>query len=175
MNNPHGQTVWQRAGVTPGRLVLMGVLAVTLAYVLISQLPVRQPTTHATPSRAEKDSVQATAQTVTQPSTAAAKPWPAVNLAVVEAHDPFARPGWAGLPVAEAQPGSASDDMNNPTRARNVLDQLMAAGTNAIVIVDDERLALIGERQIRIGDRVEGLTVTDITEAGIILTNEGKD
>ena len=57
---------------------------------------------------------------------------------------------------------------------QRTIDKLLESGTAIVMIVDGQHLAIIGDRQIRVGDRFDGLKVKAITESGVVLSGEGE-
>lgn len=180
MNHTTSNDWWQRTGATPGKLILIGVLAVVLAYVILSQVmgPSQTPAVAAVPATTTP-SPQAAPPPASpsgqpRPAPPHQQPWPQPDLAKVVAFDPFAAPRWAqpvALAAADATTPAAATavDSGEPTLA-----QLRELGAAVIVEVDGEPLALVGEHRVRVGDRLAGFLVTKITESGIVLASEGQ-
>ncbi|MGI9456127.1 MAG: hypothetical protein ACR2NU_06160, partial [Aeoliella sp.] len=102
------------------------------------------------------------------------EPWPVADVNSVVAHDPFLPPYWAGVSLPPSElPSTPAKDVAKTSNA--ALEKLVASGTTVVVIVDGERLALVGDRQIRVGDRLDGFMVTAITESGVVLSGEGEE
>ena len=174
----------KRVGATPGKLALIGVLAVILAYVVISQLPngsssaaKPDPPSRRTPRRG----ANATTVEITKPAALATEreAWPQPDLKQAVANDPFARPLWARVAQGQGSESPTNRSMAQLAQAAEdakaeALAKLRAEGATMIVVLDGKPLALVGERQIRIGDRLEGFYVQDITASGIVLGSEGQ-
>ncbi|WP_425397158.1 hypothetical protein [Aeoliella sp.] len=165
----------KRVGATPGKLALIGVLAAILGYVVLSQLPSGgSSSAESAPSspRLPRSAAKANSNKSKTP-VAERQAWPKPNLEQAVASDPFARPQWAQVAQAEPAETAASDrPMTAQAAESQALAKLRAEGAAVIVVLDGKPLALVGERQIRIGDRLEGFYVQDITESGIVLTSE---
>lgn len=178
MSQPAPQNFMQRAGATPGKLALIGVLAIILTYVIVSQLPSTPPPRLelVTPEPAAS-AVAPVAPLAAVPAEQAvsgearAKPWPAADLDAVVRFDPFAAPAWAVASAANLSLAGSPAAAAANQRAE-ALAKLRTLGAAVIMEVDGEPLALVGEQQIRVGDRLEGFQVKQITESGIILTTE---
>lgn len=171
MTNSAQPTWMERSGATPGKLVLIGVLALVLAYVIISQLPSRKSApvslTVEPPPASETTATPAKSQTTDVNAVQRAE-WPSPDLSQVVAHDPFATPHWAQLDEPEAPRGSNEQ----ASGVADVLTQLQQSGATAIVMLNGERLALVGDTQVRIGDQLKGYRVVAITNSGVVLASE---
>lgn len=175
------QTWLERNGATPGKLAMVGTLAVALVAVMWhnfapSQSPAEtKKTPQASPQpddlRAEKS---APAQSVPiKPELALAtmrKVWPKYSLDKITKYDPLAKPMWY-LMAQAAEEGTAGASL---ARSAQVLEELKKQPTKIVVISGNERIATIGELSFRVGDTIEGLQVTEITTDGIVLTELGR-
>ena len=149
-----------RYGATPGKLALIGVLAVVLAIVIVRQLPDRtkknlaaQPAANASSQKTENDDT-------VDSEKRDLPPWPEFNFTKTIAHDPFAQPSW----IAQEESGQRTNHDDSVELAA-----LQQQGASIVLIAEDRKLATIGKRKIGVGDLVEGYTITDITTDGIIL------
>ncbi len=110
----------------------------------------------------------------TQPAARAKAPadWPTMSLPEAARNDPFGKPGWALSETApEAKPAALVTTM---VSAKVSPQQLQDAGTSMIVISGGEKIATIGDLEVRIGDTVCGYKVVDITPQGVVLDTAGK-
>jgi hypothetical protein len=170
------QTWLERNGATPGKLAMVGTLAVVLATVMVrnftaSESPVA--TTKAPPTTTARAKTPAKPKP-SQPTTARHQPtrkvWPKYSLEQVTRHDPLAKPMWFLMAQADAE-GTAGASL---ARSAQVLEELKKQPTKIVVISADERSATIGELSFRVGDTIEGFQVTEITTDGIVLTELGR-
>lgn len=184
MNAANHPEWMKRIGATPGKLALIGVLALVLGYVVISQLPgggsssaESEPPSPRVPRRAAKSTTSDS--TRSSEAVAVREAWPQPDLEQAVATDPFAQPLWARTDQAAAgesspQQSAAQVAQSAEAAKSQALAKLRAEGAAVIVVLDGKPLALVGERQVRIGDRLEGFYVQDITESGIVLGSEGQ-
>jgi len=189
------QNLMKRSGATPGKLALVGVLAVILVAVIVGQLPEKtaapelankRPASHRkhntqkpTPtllknipgkSRFEKTntSTNSKEQPLQKPT------WPKLSLKTIVAFDPFAPPTWLTQARTAEQSGDPEglylSETSRQKRKDEVLEKLREQGTTIVVISAEEKRATIGEQSVRIGDRIEGFLITDITKQGVVLS-----
>lgn len=185
----------KKTGATPGKLVLVGVLAAVLVAVLVVQYqqfatpqasavgqrtPKKRPARAPAASRSVEDSKEGAE--AAQLETAAR--WPELQLEEVIAHDPFARPAWIKPPPrvaaeSETTPNEqlqqqlAQDQQEAKAAAlAKALEKLRQQGTRIVVLSEGDKIARIGEQSVRIGDTIEGFRITDITTAGVVLSPE---
>lgn len=191
----------KRIGVTPGKLVLIGVLAVVLLGVLYVQFgaggsaesvlaaeeavePLSPPTKSAAPAvanAARADVAPAASPSENQAATARTTQWSIPDVARITEHDPFA------LPLAFPQPARSADGKgltaenlkatDAATRAsrladevakrQTALEELRRRGVSVIVKQRGQYVAMIGDRTIRVGDEINGFTVTSIEADGV--------
>lgn len=166
-------------GATRGKLALVAVLAVILAWVLASNFrgeavesaPEPTETAAAAAPQAAPDSAGNLS-----PSDAKASPlaefaadndWPEVSLEQLVRFDPLKRPDWLAPPPAA--------DAATVQGAEQTIQDLQQA-TNAIIFVSGgQRVAHIGSREYRVGDMVGEYLITDISSAGIVLSPPESD
>lgn len=178
----------ERIGATPGKLALVGVLAVVLVMVIVvqlrsssstskmktapvSELPGRKTTTD--------EAAVATSAPQSQEKNSEEKPprnWPELTMNAITAFDPLDAPTWyltaANFEETSDQTGPTLTSAEDQAHAV-ALEALKQAGTAIVLIANGERIAMIGERQVRIGDSIEGYEVSDITDQGVVLTKPG--
>jgi hypothetical protein len=190
----------QQAGVTPGKLVLIGVLAVVLAGVLYRQFG---------PARADAPPVAADAPARRAPDIAQIKAhagkneraadsgfgkkadivvhWPTPDIATVTQYDPFALPTRFPQPkVATAEGGAAGDDATEHVDAaaktaaadkqledfRAKLEALRHKGVQVIIKQHNEYAAMIGDQTYRVGDEIDGFKVISIDVDGVHIARD---
>jgi hypothetical protein len=180
----------QKPGLTRGKAVLIGVLAVVLVSVLFvqygkyaggsesevgpvaSRVPSRKLPRSATTAPAETN-----AETEDDTRTALLEfdqaKWKPPELSKVIAYDPFARPAGfpkppaPGLNIVEETGASAEEKSKQLADAlaelRMQLDELKERGVHVIVGQKGQYVAMIGDRVIHVGDEIgNGFTVTEI-------------
>ena len=120
-------------------------------------------------------------------SAPAPKPKPIVRITADQAlaHDPFRMPEAiraqvealtapeAAPPQAESQSArEESAEKDNQERLRQALERLRQQGVKMIVETDRGRAAVLGDRIVREGDRIDGFVVVRISKDGIDLASE---
>ena len=156
-----------KLGATPGKLALVGVLAVVLVLVIMAQMPTDSAPVNLSLNRVAVDS-QVAPVNKNEKKIAAdksdskpqqeAREWPRKNLATALAHDPFALPTWKDRPEALA-------NNNSP----GLLATLQEQGASILMIGTTEKSATIGDQRVQVGDILDGYKITDITDEGIVL------
>jgi len=189
------QNLMQRMGATPGKLALVGVLAVILVAVVVRQLPDktaapeianRRPTSNhkqvahkPTPTQPKnipaKSKFEKTKSSTNSKEQPLQKPtWPELSLDTIVAFDPFAPPEWLTAARAAEQSGDPDglhlSEASRKKRKNEVLAELRKQGTTIVVISKEEKRASIGEQSVRIGDHIEGFLISDITKQGVVLS-----
>lgn len=197
--NQHSQESNEKdtVGATPGKLVLIGVLAIVLiASAVINLGGGDAPPSTASSKRKPKLPVRNRSSTKTRntssPQGKAAKPkrlakdiaWPQFSPVEAAAFDPFAKPNFLlpPPPVPEPEPEPEPVDPGpTPEEARQIADtqalqsmqrvvvSLSDLGITMIVSSREGAVAQIGNRELRVGDAIEGLVVTRIDMDGIEL------
>ncbi len=161
-----------KVGATPGKLALIGVLALAMVIVIASNwpsapaLPVDVAATAPTPN-----GLPPTTEGI--PNTQEAAPagpfgqfaedrnWPELPLHEVTAFDPFATSAWAA-PLAAAAEG--------PAYNQEQINELFAAENAIILVAGDKRIASIGDREYKIGDVIGRFRISDISSRGVVLS-----
>jgi hypothetical protein len=166
-----------RIGATRGKLALVGVLAMVLAGVLVRNFggggqelaqvdgaaaPRASSTAKATPAGGSEPVPN---QKSYNPfgEFAADRDWPTISLDKIISFDPLAAPPWAA--AAEQAEAAA----NGEPEAKS-LEELRTAANAIIFIADGQRVARIGDQEYHVGDRVGRYEITDISSAGIVLS-----
>ena len=172
------------AGVTPAKLILIGVLAVILIGVIVYQLSDSTPAPQSAQSEDRGQSGEskpaqsptnpsAPAMTATSASNSAQRAWPVRPLENVLAYDPFAPPLWTGLrgELDGADDVSTADGTEDVSQAAKwqLLADLQTQGVSLVMISGGDRLAKIGETELREGDLVGGFVVQEINANGVVL------
>lgn len=174
-----------KAGATPGKLALVGVLALVLVGVVWKNF-FAGGGEKLTP-RVEKASPRVTAArplaTTSKGSAAAAnsakgaaaasgeanpfgdfavdRNWPQPALSEVTKYDPFAAGSWAG-----AQPESPEDEALTEKR----INELMTSKDAIIFMSGGTRVARIGKQEFRVGDTLGRYKISEITSQGVVLS-----
>lgn len=166
-----------KAGASPAKLALVGLLSLALVAVIwhnassraTPPLAVQTRQTTAPQKEVAKQTPQPPIAQNPQAATQVSKVWPKVALESVIKHDPFAMPMWYLM----AQSAAAGSTDGSLARTAQVLEELKKQQSKIVVITDQERIAMIGELSLRVGDTIEGFQVTEITTDGIVLTELG--
>lgn len=185
----------KKAGVTPGKLGLIGLLAAVLCGVLYLQYA---PATKKTPANATlpaapvepaADSAKSTA-TADESQVAAAEPrkktgalsiWQSPDLATVVHYDPFALPASFPQPrdlndeAAVAQVAAKSEDASaqqaaleaERTKSESELQGMRQQGVHVIIKKKNEFVAMVGDQEVHVGDQINGFTVIAIDADGV--------
>ena len=185
----------QRAGLTQGKLVLIGVLAVVLAVVMyiqfggseaqppaasVADVPAEQPAPRvaAPPPLSKALAEAAPAASSAALSESDQKLWKSPELDTVVQHDPFALPaafpqpphvaaGSSATAAAAAAGSDASQLTETVDRLQKDLEELRQRGVRVIVRERDQYVAMVGYRTIHVGDEINGFTVTAIAPDGV--------
>lgn len=187
-------TISQRLGASPGKLALIGVLAMVLVAVIYVQFRPSSGGQTAPPAGA----APRTRRPPLRPTTAAAaaantpagatsqwfiesvdrKEWTSPEVAQVIRYDPFALPASFPQPATQALlPDDAVDvadaGLEEERRSQAVqqiqqkLAELQRRGVRVIIDGRKETAAMIGDDTIRVGDIIDGFTVTAIDADGV--------
>ena len=173
-------------GATPGKLALIGVLAVVFVGVLVFQFGgmLFDATTANQPAAAQPADgdapdgvVTASAPAALAPDEQPRPPWPPVSLQEALAHDPFAvSPALAVLlgpepaPASDATAALDEADQLRAARLQETLDVLRHHGVSLIFDKGQGPLAAIGDQMLQIGDVIGGFRVVDISvQRGVVL------
>ena len=165
-----------RVGATRGKLALVGVLALVLVYVLVSNFSAMagggaapQAAAEAAPQAASPEPVK---EDLVAPAPVGANPfgefaedrdWPKVSLDKLIGFDPLAAPTWA----APAERTATTETGESDTQS---LEELRSAASAIIIVADGHRIARIGSQDYHVGDFVGPYQITDISSAGIVLS-----
>jgi hypothetical protein len=164
-----------KVGATPGKLALIGVLAVVLVGVIASNWP----SADAPPVDAAAVSANPTSVTAPPPPTKGAtdtketgstspfgefaedRHWPEFPVQEAAAFDPFEISKWAAPP--------ASVD-GGPAYNQEQFNELLAAENAIIFVAGDKRIARIGDQEFQIGDVFGRFKITEISSKGVVLS-----
>jgi hypothetical protein len=189
----------ERYGASPGRLILIGVLAVVLAVVLFLQFGGSSDDDAydaAIPPKASRlprplveagnalptTSGDAEASREWRIETVDRRNWASPDVARVVRYDPFALPAAFPQPVRTAEgtlvdgEGAVVDaGFSEERRAQDMaaiqakLEELKQRGVRVIISGHKEAAAVVGDRTVRVGDDLEGFTVKAIEADGVIV------
>lgn len=104
-----------------------------------------------------------------QPNRRPAAEWAEVPLAEAVLNDPFAKPAWAAPP--KPAPGRATPEASPPSGRAAAKENLRARGASMILVGAGGKIAVVGDREVRVGDTIDGFEVLDITTTGVILSD----
>lgn len=179
-----------RGGLSPGKAIVIGILAVVLVFVIVAQFGGKQQRV-ATPPTARPSARQRSESTTTstQPAPAPAlnRPesvWPTFDVAEIVASNPFVLPE-ALRPRREAvtnltsssEPGEAEESVAavEPAEAREMrrrqaefMASLRAKGVDMILRSPRGSVARVGGLSLRVGDVHEGLRVEAIDQDRVV-------
>jgi hypothetical protein len=190
----------KKSGVTPAKLVLIGVLAVVLVVVLYLQFGRSGETATATlptPTAAnpviEKPTPKAAAEAAPTPTGVPSKKtvvrgnWQTLDIASVIAHDPFALPASFPTPrlgefesaMVQDDAAAARDEAADRAERESQLKQLQSQlsglrqqGVHAIIKRDNQYVAIVGDQEIHVGDEINGFTVVAIDADGVRVAHD---
>jgi hypothetical protein len=185
----------ERLGASPGKLALIGVLAVALVGVLYLQYgghgasglaaldgeetfgsPRRPGRATASPSELPVDAWMLHAAPLDE------QLWEVADLREIVKYDPFALPAafpqpvqvtidpvdTAGKPLADGV--SNGDPWSSIVEDLQMqLQELRQRGVRVIVNRGDQYVAMIGDRTVHVGDEINGFTVTAIDPDGVLV------
>lgn len=180
--------VKSKVGATPGKLVLMAVLAVVLVSVLLVQLAGREEPP-AAQETADASSLPQTGRSENGTSVPRSPPdeddvltqdrqGPRIALEEVLQHDPFALPRALRPPARPSSANTADDapdevDREEVQRQRErALAAIREQGVQMVFLGKEEQIAIIGDHRVRVGDQFEGFRVTDIGSDGVTLSEQ---
>lgn len=182
---------WQeKIGVTPGKLALVAVLAVVLVTVIYQQMPPADQVSTAEPTeQVPKSESRSSAKGLARPALATSqdvrkkeaakqeKEWPKIQLENAIAFDPFSRPD-ALKPDHKERPGddvtATNEELVKRQAVRRNREQALALvrqqGVQMVLYDQQERIAVVGDRVVRIGEELQGFRVVAIDDEGITLS-----
>lgn len=171
----------ERIGATPGKLLLVAMLAIVLVAAWMYQVggsstagtPPGPRETRRKPGLPEKPPVAGAQGGAERCETAVVRK---ISLEEALRHDPFALAGPLAQTVAAAtaeskNSGKPLGEVDDPERrVKQAISAVRSKGVKMVVLGRDENLALVGDRPVRVGEMLEGLQVTSITPQGITLS-----
>lgn len=167
--------------VSPNQLILIGVLVLTLAFVLFSgqgssQTGAAKTVTNAVPPAAQSTSPKPTAVAPVQ--------WPVVSLDQMLGHNPFEsmddRNGMkssessddadkaAGSNASRGQSANDGEDARDQ-KARSLLSEFRSRKVKLIFRTNNKACALIGDRLIKEGEIIDGVKIVSISNNGVVV------
>jgi len=176
-----------RPFATPRQLVLIAVLGVVLAAALIVQFGGASsapepgvPAAGKSGASAAASGLSGTASLAASAGAAAPAPagsggasraWPRLDAQAAAAHDPFAVPAPMVLKLASEQQAreGAKPGQADPRKAEAALASLRSKGISAVLRNQRGAVAVIGNREVRVGDVIEGYRVVSIEADGVLL------
>jgi hypothetical protein len=182
----------KKAGITPGKIVLIAVLAVVLVGVLYIQFaPSTKPVLQAVrPAVVAAAAAAGTSNQTTKAADAAAAPrkktgtvasWQSPDLTPIIDYDPFALPASFPQPqrpdeqMAMAQSATAAEDASaqqaaleaERAQSESELQGLRQQGVAVIIKKKKQYVAIVGEQEVHVGDQINGFTVIAIDADGV--------
>ena len=161
-------------GATPGKLALIGVLALVMIGVIASNWPSDETAPVDDTVHTQADGMgepppppPPVAATAVEPPAAAGpfgafavdQNWPERPLREITSYDPLAAAEWIKPPVSVAGPAYNEAQIN----------ELLAAQNAIIFVSGDTRIARIGDKEFQVGDAIGRYTISEITAKGVVL------
>ena len=196
-------TPWtKKAGVTPGKLVLIAVLGVVLVAVLYHQFvptasnasnspappaPAARAASHLRKGIAAAEAKTTPADQSPRKKTGAVATWQSPDPTSAVKYDPFALPasfprpqqidneaglaqdGDAQAEVAAAQQAALEAER---TQSESQLLSLKQQGVRMVIKNDNTAVAMVGDKAVHVGDKVDGFTVIAIDSDGVTLAKD---
>ncbi len=168
-------------GLSRRKAILIGVLAIVLISVIVVQITPGPPpvTARKTKKRSTAPPAETLANRQGLPAAdlaAVQATWPEYSLESTLAYNPFRPPDWLAPSEQNGREvGAASaDDTQQGTLPTDLqlLAELQASGVSLVMITDDERVAWVGPRALRVGDNIGGFVVQEINTNGVILAQD---
>lgn len=114
--------------------------------------------------------------------TRATGEWPETPLETALAHDPFALPPPLAPPTPVPSPDGARSEQGNERQRPELAEKHERAlatvrdrGIQMVLVDQEERVAIVGDRAVRVGEVLEGLRVVAISADGITLSEIGAE
>lgn len=190
------QESWaKQAGITPGKLTLIAVLAVVLGGVLYIQYAPPSNSSPPPPPPAPRNAaarrlapiqniakalISASQQPKPRKKTGEVGSWHSPELAPIVDYDPFALPAAFPKPaeidaqVALAQTTTAEEASAQQealeaerTKSEGELAGLRQQGVAVIIKKKNEWFAMVGDQEVHVGDEINGFTVIAIDADGV--------
>lgn len=169
------------AGLSPGKMGLIVILSVVLLVVIVVQFgggSKRQASRPRRAQQAEQAENPETEKVAKVEDSGGDRVWPIFTARDVLAHNPFALPGelrpaeqddvqlGANVAVVTPDEGAIRD------RQFEFIASLRAHGVDMVLMTPGGSVARVGQSSFRLGDVVEGLVVTEISQGGIVFEHE---
>ncbi len=180
--------VKSQVGATPGKMVLIAVLAVVFVSVLVFQFtateepPVPRENADASGNSESRPAENGSSVPTSPPDKGdLPKPdrqKPEIALEEVLLHDPFAVPAVLLPPTGPSSADTAHGvpDKVRREELRRKREQVLAAireeGVQMVFLGKDGQAAIIGDRRVSIGDIFKGFRVTGIGSDGVTLSEQ---
>lgn len=178
-------------GATPGKLALIGVLAVIMFVVIWVQLPSAEPGAVEARSSAEAmneppapmpaaakggETLAEAPANSTKPTELPRKAWPEFSIQSLLRCDPFAHQAWSRpIPKKDSPATEVVADKKiapPPLHATNPLGELKQKGVSLVLLANGQKVARVGGQQFRVGDTINGYRIMDIAKDGMVLEEE---
>lgn len=161
----------QRTGATPGKLALVCLLVVALVGVLWKNRASDAPsaTRRSSSSVTEKSGAGKKKSSPAPEPDAARRQWPQIALEEAIKHDPFSKPAWYLSTLSTTD--TAGDVHGDSER---VVEKLRKEPSKIVMISGGQRVATIGDQNLRVGDTIGGLEVKEISTDEILLIEVSK-
>jgi hypothetical protein len=167
-----------KLGASPGKLLVTGLLGIVFLAVLWYQFgdsgtpsatARRRPRSAARPNDSRPAAELQQGAEFLPPDSI---PWDPIPLDEMLAHNPFRLP--PALQTAtpkQAAAGHATDAISTAEaeHRQQVVAQLQTKGVSMVFEQQGQMIAVVGDRQIRVGDVIDGLRVKEITSDGLVL------
>lgn len=161
----------KKSGATPKQLALVGILSLVLVGVLASQwlggdapaIELASEAHEAEPPKKNEETHVTPAGQSPFGAYAADEPWPALDVDAASEFDPLKTPDWAhAAPDVEA--------LAEQKHSEEKLNELRNATNTIIITAGDKRIARIGKHEYQVGDTIGDFEITDISSAGVVLS-----
>ena len=180
-------TTPNRPFATPRQLAMIAVLGVVLAAVLIAQFggasSAPEPGVPAAGSSGASGAASGLSGAASPAASAgaaapapagsggASQAWPRLDAQAAAAYDPFAVPAPMVRKLASGQQAShgTKPGQADPRKAEAALASLRSKGISAVLRNQRGAVAVIGNREVRVGDVIEGYRVVSIEADGVLL------
>ena len=172
-----------KLGVTPVKLTLAGVLTIVWVAVLVMNLTgeddsavvvsrIEETTGNLSTPVPNHDVRKIGTKDVALSQTRRPRAWPKMSLNDVQIYNPFRLP--TALDVRESGTSGALQDGAKQQeeiqiRRDRLLAELRHQGVKLVLISDQDHVAKIGARDVRVGDYIEQFRVEDIRTDGVVL------
>lgn len=189
-----------KTGVTPGKLLAIVFLSITLVVILIVQYSgseteptislIRPETQPVSSTKAGQANSSKTEDSAIDPSVKAFHRWPKVLRHQAQAFNPFVMKRHLGNSVEQTEPrGNPTEQQNTEAYAeldqepgttieqhraarRQALDELLNSRVGMLVVSGSNSRALINNHLIRVGDVIDGFVVTEIRADGVLFIDQ---